>query len=337
MGNWVNVSYALSGDKAELQDFENKLRIVEAYPRSAESYPQEILEESANELASILGGNPEDDFGGFWKIKHDRYDSLQWEIDANGREFLMWELVFKWGENPKLRKMIEDAYRTIKIYYIVFCEWGFLNSNDEDRIYFDRLLPHLPELHLVDGLHYVLNEGSASLHIDDCIKGPILNIPDQISVDGNLFPVISIIDAFMEDEYSISPAKKPENLQEVFCPQSVKIIGIEAFNGVGSLKSIHFSGDVAEIGPGAFCDCNELEKVTFGGKLDILFDGAFDRTPLEHFFSDLNYIFEGSPDEGLLDSAFSWKEVNYACKAMDSPCIRSPFGDRTGVIISTNN
>ena len=116
MANWVTVSYALTGEKAELLDIEKKIRLTEedARNRMAETDGMGDVGYLARQLGSELTYG---DLGSYWSAANDDFDALSWRTTADGEEYLHWIVKSKWCENPKMHEMIEGAYKTVKIYF----------------------------------------------------------------------------------------------------------------------------------------------------------------------------------------------------------------------------
>ena len=73
---------------------------------------------------------------------------------------------------------------------------------------------------------------------------------------------------------------KCENLEYVYLPESLEIIGITAFSGCTSLRNITIPNNVKEIGIGAFAICTSLENIVIPNSVYHLGYGVFDRCTL---------------------------------------------------------
>lgn len=270
MANWIPVYYALTGSKEELLDIESKIRQVEQAVRDNEKAgDSDWTDCDIEHFARLIGSElTYADLGGYWN-----YDSnaLEWKLTDDGEEYLLWCFINKHWENPKMREMIEGAYKSVKIFY----EAPGGDTNDKDGRYFMRLI----KLTNVDGLNYVLrNDGTAMLNCDDCIKGKVLRVPEQIECNGRTYLVTSFGDAFADPQYG-SATIAPQELEEIFFPVSIKEVTAYC-TSPSTLKAIHFAGDVDCIGECAFDGCKQLATVEFAGKVNAMEYLAFADTAI---------------------------------------------------------
>jgi len=84
--------------------------------------------------------------------------------------------------------------------------------------------------------------------------------------NGNIFEVFAVL-------YSIP--KDKVKAKHVFIPSGLTSIGVRAFEGCKSLKSITISDSVTSIGYGAFYDCSSLESVTIPNSVTSIGENAF--------------------------------------------------------------
>ncbi|MCQ2244365.1 MAG: leucine-rich repeat domain-containing protein [Bacteroidaceae bacterium] len=271
MANWIPVYYALTGSKEELLDIESKINQVEQTAR--EKQKAEGSDWTGCEIehfARLIGSElTYADLGGYWN-----YDSnaLEWKQTDDGEEYLLWIFINKHWENPRMREMIEGAYSSVKIFY----EAPAGDTNDKEERYF---VPRI-KLTNVDGLNYVLGkDGTAILNCDNCIKGKVLRIPEQIEYNGTTYQVTSFGDVFADPQYG-SNTIDPEELEEVFFPASIKSIYDFAVC-LPTLKAIHFAGDIDVIDDYAFASCRQLSIVEFAGKVNSIGVCAFEDTAIE--------------------------------------------------------
>lgn len=271
MANWIPVYYALTGSKEELLDIESKIKQVEQKAREKQKAEGSDWEPCDIEhFARLIGSElTYADLGGYWD-----YDcnALEWKQTDDGEEYLRWLLKSKHWENPKVREMIEGSYTSVKIFY----QAPAGDTNDKEERYF---VPRI-KLTNVDGLNYVLRkDGTAELNCDNCIKGKVLRVPEQVEYNGKAYQVTSFGDAFADPQYG-SDTIPPEELEEVFFPASVK--NIFAFSVcLPTLKAIHFAGDIDTIDDYAFAGCKQLSVVEFAGKVNTMGCCAFENTAIE--------------------------------------------------------
>lgn len=276
MATWVGISYALTGKKDDLQDFEKKIREVEQYVRTYENDEDEDAERVCDnsKLAKLLGSElTSKDLGGYWEYADGESDNLIWKTTDDGEEYLEWFIINKGWENPLTREMIEKAYPGIKIYY----QAPNGETNDTDGRYYDAEI----KLTQIDGLNYKLcTNRTAWLNADNSIHDKILRVPEQIEYEGLIYKVDRFLDCFVCSEFA-SPTLPPENVEEIFFPTTIKFIGLE-LPSMKSLKTIHFAGDVECISEEAFCNCENLETVEFGGKVNEIKSYAFSNTAIKN-------------------------------------------------------
>lgn len=272
MANWVPVCYALTGSKEELLDIESKIRQVEQAVREKEQAEGSdwtgcVIEDFARLIGSEL---TQAELGGYWN--YDDSNALKWMQTADGEEYLEWVFTNKHCENPRTREMIEGAYSSVKIFY---APDFYGDTNDKDGRYFD--FSWLVKLTNVDGLNYLLgDDGTAMLNCDDCIKGKVLNVPEQIECNGKTYQVTSFGDAIQDEHFSNCPGE----LEEIFFPAGVKEVAALCFYNKKSPKAIHFAGDVDCIGEEAFWGCEQLSTVEFAGKVNTIESKAFAYTAI---------------------------------------------------------
>ena len=274
MANWIPVTYALTGNKEELQDLERKIRETEEEARKICKDPDNSLEHMCDitYFAKLLGSElTYSELGGYWYFANKEYDALKWMTTDDGEEYLQWSITNKHWENPRMREMIEGSYTGIKIYY----DAPSSDTNDTERRYFKWRC----KLVNIDGLNYQLNDdGTACLNADDSIRVKVLHIPDHVEYDGKAYTVTGYGDLFVDPQYG-STTKPPTELEEIFFPSTIKTIA--SFGPrIDSLRAIHFAGDVEEIGEESFSYCNQLSIVDFGGKVGSIECYAFRNTAI---------------------------------------------------------
>lgn len=269
MANWISVYYALTGCKDELLDIESKIKQTEQVAREKEKAEGSDWEPcDITHFARLTGSElTYADLGAYWD--HDR-NALEWKQTDDGEEYLLWIFKNKHWENPKMREMIEGAYSSVKIFYKVSDD-----TNDKEERYF---VPRV-KLTNVGGLNYVLEkDGTATLNCDNCIKGKVLKVPEQIEYNGKTYQVVSFGDVFADPQYGSSTIP-PEELEEIFFSTSIKYIF--AFGVcLPTLKAIHFAGDIDEIEAYAFAHCSQLATVEFAGKVNRIEMCAFENTAI---------------------------------------------------------
>lgn len=271
MANWIPVYYALTGSKEELLDIESKINQVEQTAR--EKQKAEGSDWTGCEIehfARLIGSElTYADLGGYW-----HYDSnaLEWKQTDDGEEYLLWIFINKHWENPRMREMIEGAYSSVKIFY----EAPAGDTNDKEERYF---VPRIKMVN-VNGLNYALGkDGTAMLNCDDCIKGKVLEVAEQIECNGNIYQVTSFGDAFADPQYG-SGTKAPQELEEIFFPVSIKEVAGYC-TSPSTLKAIHFAGNIDYIGEYAFDCCKQLATVEFAGKVNAIEYRAFGGTAIK--------------------------------------------------------
>ena len=312
MANWIPVYYALTGSKEELLDIESKINQVEQTAR--EKQKAEGSDWTGCEIehfARLIGSElTYADLGGYWD-----YDSnaLEWKQTDDGEEYLLWSFTNKHWENPRMREMIEGAYSSVKIFY----EAPAGDTNDKEERYF---VPRIKMVN-VNGLNYALGkDGTAMLNCDDCIKGKVLEVAEQIECNGKIFQVTSFGDAFADPQYG-SGTKAPQELEEIFFPVSIKEVAGYC-TSPSTLKAIHFAGNIDYIGEYAFDCCKQLATVEFAGKVNAIEYRAFGGTAIKDILiPDGTRVdpdaFEDSPFGDKKSLAISFVDVRKLPGAVD--------------------
>ncbi|MDE7163290.1 MAG: leucine-rich repeat domain-containing protein [Clostridia bacterium] len=68
-----------------------------------------------------------------------------------------------------------------------------------------------------------------------------------------------------------------DNLESVTIPDSVKVIGEQAFSGCSNLKNVTIGSGVTTIGKSAFGGCNSLESITLPDNVTTIEESAFEQ------------------------------------------------------------
>ena len=126
-----------------------------------------------------------------------------------------------------------------------------------------------------DGFSYSTNGSHATITRYQWKGGPTdIIIPTTVSSDGNTYTVNEIGDeAFNCDIYSSNG--NLINLTSIVIPNSVTIIGYNAFNNCSGLKKLTIPDSVTSIGIGAFYKCSSLIDFTIPKNLVSIEDGVF--------------------------------------------------------------
>lgn len=116
-----------------------------------------------------------------------------------------------------------------------------------------------------------------------------VNIPAEVSVDGQTYPVTAIADGAFRNCASLTSVTIPGTvnsignyafknctaLTAISIPSSVKRIGYGAFMDCNSLKSVNMVAGLEEIGYYAFAYCDRLGNVNIPNTVTSMGDGAF--------------------------------------------------------------
>lgn len=98
------------------------------------------------------------------------------------------------------------------------------------------------------------------MEVADTLEEIWMDIPEEI--DG--YPVIGIEDGAI-----------PEDVTRVSLPDSMKMIGTEAFRNCSNLIAVYGGNNLAEISDEAFVDCENLEKISIAPSVTRIGDNAF--------------------------------------------------------------
>ena len=114
-------------------------------------------------------------------------------------------------------------------------------------------------------LKWKITEGGARIIRCDWTFEGAMEIPSRL--DG--VAVVEIgKDAFLERH----------SLKSVAIPDSVEVVGEEAFEKCSGLEELHLGAGIKKIEKGAFRDCSSLRKVVLPSTLEALARDAFDES-----------------------------------------------------------
>ena len=124
-------------------------------------------------------------------------------------------------------------------------------------------------------INYVLNNGDmTAMVVSSGYNYPVLNIPETITVDNNVYTVVSIQEnAFKGNNY----------LKEVTIPDTVTIIGYDAFRDCKKLESVIMSDSIEVLPDHCFSNCQNLVLYTGGEEVKTLLTGVFEGTAIKSF------------------------------------------------------
>ena len=121
------------------------------------------------------------------------------------------------------------------------------------------------------------------------------DIPANVTLNKVIFPegVVSLGVDLFKNNHSVKAVQLPNTLQEIgsgafaktdlgeiYIPDSVKIIGDEAFLGCESLARVRLSENITQIFNFTFCSCQSLWQINIPKNVRIIYDNAFSYTGL---------------------------------------------------------
>lgn len=278
-------TYALTGSLEELEDLKAKLE--EADKRAPLLPNGKRGNTEFGDLIELLGGDRKE--AGEYRCWIDYWGDPDWDeidpgdedfdfenwinqyhrIDKNkyGEYYIMISFAGRWQENPKMRNIFTNAYKSLRI----FVEWGS-KTNDEEYRFFkrDTYLPYLCD----DGLHYrLLDNGEAHLYADSLIEGDEYRIPTTTTHNGKTYNVVGVYSGVSEegDLYGYGSTKK---IKVLYVPEQIQFISADSFS-YSELEKVVFEGDI-NLGYCSFANCEKLAEVVLKGKNNNIDSHAFE-------------------------------------------------------------
>lgn len=129
----------------------------------------------------------------------------------------------------------------------------------------------------INGFEYRIdtNSGSVSLSRINVPKDGKIKLPDEITINGKVYPVTSIDNGAF---------KGNKDIKEIQIGNNVKTIGDSAFEGCTNLKKVKFTSGLKKVGKNAFKGCTKLKSAKLPGTVTNIGKGAFKNcTALKEF------------------------------------------------------
>lgn len=163
-----------------------------------------------------------------------------------------------------MRKIANLALAFLGAAFIISVPAKAQDDYNEDKEYYEMVTAEKFE---INGVSYIISDSQAVVaSVSNDYTGALV-IPESVVIKGVRYPVTRIRDGgtFYKCKYITS----------ITLPNSLKVIGKEAFSGCSGLKSIDIPNSVTTIKNDAFTGCHGLEKVNIPNSVTSIGDWAF--------------------------------------------------------------